>query len=412
MKVNVSEPTVSKRVLDIEVPQQDVEQEFQKNLTEYQQTAQVRGFRPGKVPREIILTRFKDAIMGKTVEDVINNSYEKACKDHQLVPVSIAKIEEVDFGEGKPLKFKAEIEIDPPVELKKYTKLGVKVDKVEVKDEDVEAVVNDLRERLASYNKVERKSQKGDYIKYEYEKILVGGEPRSDYRNPSYPVPIGQAKIKEFDKALVGVSAGESVPVRFTFPKDYEVEEVRGKDGDFTLKITEVLEKKLPEADDAFAKKIGPYQNIQEMRDRIRKDLESRRQRDAKRKAQDELIDKILDKNEVVVPEARVEEYARRMLEEVQKSYKNENAEEMLDRYRKIGEREMKKYKIVDYVAKKENIKATQEEVDARIKEYAESVNEKFEDVKERLRRNGTTMTLRSDIREEKTLDWLVEQNS
>jgi len=403
---------MSKRVLDIEVPVQDVDQEFQKNLTEYQQTAQVRGFRPGKVPRDIILTRFKDAIMGKTVEDVINHSYEKACKDNQFVPVTMAKIEAVDFAEGKPLKFKAEIEIDPPVELKKYTKLGVKVDKVEVKDEDVDAVVEDLLERLATYAKVERASQKGDYIKYEYEKILVGGELRTDYRNPSYPVPIGQAKIKEFDKALIGAKAGDIVPVQFTFPKDYEVEEVRGKDGDFTLKIVEVLEKKLPAAGDEFAKKIGPYQNIQEMRDRIRTDIETRRRRDAKRKAQDELVDKIIDKNEIVVPEARVEEYARRMLEEVQKTYKDTTSEEALDRYRKVGEREMKKYKIIEWVAKKENIKATQEEVDARIKEYAESVKERFEDVKEKLRRNGTTMTLRSDIREEKTLDWLVEQNS
>lgn len=412
MKVNVSEPTVSKRVLDIEVPVQDVEQEFQKNLSEYQQTAQVRGFRPGKVPRDIVLTRFKDAIMGKTVEDVINHSYETACKEKQLVPVTMAKIEAVDFAEGKPLKFKAEIEIDPPIELKKYTKLGVKVDKVEVKDDDIDKVVEDLLERLATYAKVERASQKGDYIKYEYEKILVGGQPRTDYRNPTYPVPIGQAKIKEFDKALIGASAGDSVPVQFTFPKDYEVEDVRGKDGDFILKITEVLEKKLPVADDDFAKKIGPYQTIQEMRDRIRTDLETRRKQDAKRKAQDELIDKIVDKNEVVVPEARVEEYARRMLEEVKKTYQNATPEEMLERYRKIGEREMKKYKIVDWVAKKENIKATQEEVDARIKEYAESVKEKFEDVKEKMRRNGTTMTLRSDIREEKTLDWLAEQNS
>ena len=412
MKVNVSEPTVSKRVLDIEVPAQDVDQEFQKNVTQYQRTAQVRGFRPGKVPREIILTQYKDAIMGKTVEDVVNQSYEKACKEKQFVPVSIARIEEVDFGEGKPLKFKAEIEIDPPVELKKYTKLGVKADKVEVKDDDVNAMVQDLRERLATYNKVDRPSQNGDYIKYEYEKIVVDGQPRSDYRNPTYPVPIGEAKIKEFDAALVGVKAGESVPVKFRFPSDYEVEDIRDKEGDFVLKVTEVLEKKLPEADDEFAKKIGAYRNLEEMRDRIRADLEARRTRDAKRKVQDEVIDKIIEKNDIEVARARVEEYAQRMLEEVRKNYKKAEPEEMLDRYMKIGEREIKKYKIIDWVARKENIKASQEDVDARIQEYAASANEKFEDVKERLRRNGTTNSLRSDIREEKTLDWLVEQNS
>lgn len=411
MKIAVSEPNPCKRILDVELPPENVKEEFEKKISHYQQNAQVRGFRPGKVPRDIILTRFNDIIMGETVEEIINRSYEEACKQEKLVPVSRAKIDSVEYGESKPLKFKAEFEIDPAVELEKYTGLGIKVEKPEVTEKEVENASEELRERLASFKKVDRPSKKGDYMRYEYAKVIVDGKERTDYKNPTYPVEIGEAKIKEFNKALVGVTAGENVEVHFTFPKDYEVEEVREKPADFTLKIIEVQEKSLPELNDEFAKKVGPYENLEQMKTRIRQDLEAYKKEMTRRKATDDVVGKIIENNKILVPQSRIDSYAENMFEEMKKKYKNIGHEDSLIRYKEIGEKEIKKYKIVDFVAKKENIKATPEEVDAKIKEHAEKQGEKFEELKERFRRDGTTLMIRSDLREEKTVDWLIEHN-
>ena len=160
MKIDVLEPSVYKRVLNVEVPLEDVQKQFEEKINEHSKVIQIKGFRPGKVPRHIIMTRFKDTIMGETVEELINRSFEEACKKNNLVPISQAKIDSVEYGDDKPLKFKAELEVDPPMDLQKYTGLGIKSDTAEVKDTDVDELINDLRDRLASFNKVERANRR------------------------------------------------------------------------------------------------------------------------------------------------------------------------------------------------------------------------------------------------------------
>ena len=239
----------------------------------------------------------------------------------------------------------------------------------------------------------------------------MDGKERKDYKNPTYPMPIGEAKIKEFDKGLIGAKTGESVNIKFTFPKDFEVADIREKEGDFTVKVTEVLEKKLPELNDDFASKVGPYKTVDELRGKIKEDLEKRKKDEAKTKAVDDLFGKIIEKNEIIIPESQLETYTYNMMEEMKKRTHKPAGPEDQKHYKELGEKEIKRYKITEWVAKKENIKASQEEVDARIKEYADSHNQTFEDLKEQFRKEGHTITLRSDIKEEKTVEWLLEQN-
>ncbi len=411
MKVEVSELTACKREMLIEAPVEDVKKEFDKNISEYQKTAQIKGFRPGKVPVKILLIQYGESVMEKTAEDMINNLYRDVCKEKQIVPASRASMSDVSYGIDKPLKFKVTFEIEPEIELKEYTGLGIVQDKVKLTDKDVDAVLDDLRERMATFDKVDRTSKKGDYIKYTHEKVIVDNKERTDYRDQTYPMPVGEAKIKEINKALIGVKAGEIVNVKFKFPKDYEAEEVREKDADFTFKITEVLEKKLPELNDDFAKKIGQYKDIEEMKVKIKEELKNTRESESKKKVEAGIFDAIIAKNEIPIPESRVEAYTENMLQEMEKYNKTLDRSKVIDSYRKMALDEIKKYRIIEWVAKKENIKGTKEEVDAKIKKIAEERKENFEELKEKLRKDGTTLTMRSDLRYEKTIDWLIEKN-
>jgi trigger factor len=411
VKIDVQEPTQCKRVLDIEIPSEEVKKEFQKKIGKYRQTAQVPGFRKGKVPVNIILTRFSKAIMSETVEELINHSFDTALKEKQMVPVNQATIDKVDYGDDKPLKFQAEFEIEPQVELSKYTGLGIEIKQDAVDDKNVEQVLVDLRDRMASFTKAERASKKDDYIKYSYSKVVVDGKERADYKNPEYPVPIGDAKIKEFNKALVGIRSGEEITVKFNFPKDYEAEEVRGQAAEFTLNVHEVLEKKLPELDDDFAKKIGNYQTVEELKNRVRDDLVKNAEQASRNKGWEKVLGSLIEHNELIVPDSRVDHYAELMFAQMKKQNTTLEKDEALPRYRELGAREIKQQKIIDWVAKKENIKASQEEVDEKIKEFAESRKQNFEELKERFRKEGTTLMIRNDIKEQKTIDWLLENN-
>lgn len=412
MEATVNKPKEWKRVLNITVPREEVESAFDRKLKEYRGRLKLPGFRPGKAPKELIKGKYGEAIRAEMIEDIIQKSYEAACKDHELVPISSAKLNDLKAQEGDPITFTIEIEVEPEVEIKNYRKLKVKVNPSKIKAADVDKVIEDLRGRLATFEDVDRPSKKGDFLTLEYQRVLVDGQERSDVSSPQYPIEIGSSKIKEFDKGLIGKKAGETAELSIRFPKDYGDKEIAGKHGTFTIKVLKVQQRNLPEIDEEFFKKVGDAKDEAELRERITKDLEAREMERAKNEAYDRAIDTLIKDNPFEVPPSRVDQYIDHMHEQVkqytQPGQPEPTREQVEERYRDTATRTLKRYRIVEYVASKENIKATQEEVDAQIKRLAERYGQPFDTVKQTLRQNGTTNRIRQDIREQKTLDFLI----
>lgn len=413
MKTTVSEPTSWKRVISVEVPEQEVNEAFDSKLNHYKKDMRLPGFRQGKVPSSIIRQRYGDAIKAEIIEDLIQKSYKTACEENNINPVAPAKIDEVKSNEGEPLSFTIETEVDPSIEIKNYDKLKVKPKPKKIKDSDVEDAVQNLRERLAEFKDVQRPSKKGDFVRFEYRKVVIDGEEQADIKNPEYPVEIGaDTKLKDFDKGMTGVSAGDVVDITVKFPKDYQDQSAAGKTGEFTVAVTAVQEKELPEINEDFLKKVGNYENEDALRQEIRKSLEQQEQEKAKNDAYNEAIETLIKDNPFEVPPAKVEAFINYMYEESMRYRRpNEPApsrEEAEEMYKETAVRSLKRQRIIDYVADQEKIKATQAEVDQEIERLAGMYNQEFETLKQVFRKNGTTNRIRSDIRERKTLDFLV----
>jgi trigger factor len=412
LKVTISKPKSWVRVLEIEIPQPDVDATYNKKLEEYKKDISLPGFRQGKIPMAMIKSRFGASIFGATVEDIMEKAFESACKENNINPINKGKLSNLKAEQGAPISFTLEFEVEPEVDIKNYTNLGIEASPKKIKDADVEKAVEDILDRSAELKDVDRAAKKGDSVAIEYTKVVIDGIEKKDFKNPTYPIEIGNADIKEFDKGLLGRKAGESVDISLTFPKDFSTEDLAGKDASFSIKINAVKEKIVPELNEEFLKKLGDFTNVDALKEQVKKDLEAKEKDRAKNDAHAKAIEKLIDKNQIDVPDSRIESYIDHMMEELGRYKRPQDAplvrEEVSKKYHDIAVSNLKRYVIIEQVAAKEKIKATQTEVDAQIQSLATYYQQPFEDLKQRLRSNGTTTRIRADIREQKTLDFLI----
>lgn len=360
----------------------------------------------------MVKSRFGASIFSAAVEDLIEQSFESACKEHNVTPIAKGALSNLKAKEGEPVSFTIEIQIDPEVEIKNYSSLGIEASPKKIKDSEVDKAIEEICERSATFADVLRPAKKGDSVTIEYAKVVIDGAERKDFSNPQHPIELGNGEIKEFDKGLIGHSSGETVDVDVKFPKDFATKELAGKEAFFSVKITAVKEKTVPTLTEEFLKKLGDFANEDALRAQVRKDIEQKELDRAKNEAYNKAIEKLIDKNQFDIPQARIDSYIDHMMEELAR-YKRPGEpqlthEEVAEKYKETAEKNIKRYKIIDYIATKEKIKATQAEVDKQIEQLAAYYGQPFEQVKQTMRSNGTTNRIRSDIREQKTLDFLI----
>jgi trigger factor len=401
-----------KRVLDIEVPHEEVERLFEEKLQKVRKNLALDGFRPGKVPMPLIRQRYGEAVRSDVIDDVVQKAFKDACADKKIVPVSKGVVKDLKADAGKPLTCSVETEVDPDIEIRGYDKRKVKAAPKKIKDGDVDDAVKDLQERFAEFKEAGRPSKKGDYARLEYQKVVIDGQERKDVKSPTYPVELGaEHRIKDFDTALVGHTAGETVVVSMKFPADYSDKTVAGKGGVFTIKIVAVQEKTLPPVA-SFLKQLGDFGNEEALRAELRKKLEQNAFEQAKNEAYTEAIDNIIKDNPFEVPPSRIEAFFDYLMERAASERRPgepvPTREEISGRYRDTAVRSIKRQRIIDFISAKEKIAATQDEVDAEIKRLAERYNQPFDTLKQTLRQNGAILRIRDDLKEQKTLDFLI----
>ena len=419
MKTTVLEPETWKRVIEFEIPAEEFGAAVDAKLNEYRRKAHLPGFRQGKVPIAVIRQRFGDAAKADVVEDTVKNSYKAACEEHGIEPVTGATMTDMkELADGEPMRFTIETEVDPPVEIKGYDKLKIKVKPKKLKDSDVDENFDHFIERFAEFKDVERTSKKGDSVRVEYRSVTIDGEERPDLKNhnPGYPIEIGaEGGIKEFDKGLTGVSAGDEVEINVKFPKDYADPAAAGKTGVFAVTVLSVQEKKLPEINEEFLKKFGEFNTVDALKAEMRRSMEEEETVKAKREAHNEAVETLINDNQFDVPPSKIEAFTNMMIEDYAQNQGRkepvEPREELAERFHTAAVMALKRIRIIEYVADKEKIKATQEEVDREIELMAQRYGHGFDDLKQIFRKNGTTNRIRLEIRERKTLDFLIGEN-
>jgi len=421
MNVNVEEISSIKKKVSIEIPGDEVTKEVDSFYKDLGKKAKIKGFRPGKVPRNILERYFKDYVKTEVVQKLIGDSYPKALTETNLQPVSPPVIDPGEFNEGKSFQYSAVIEVKPDIKLEGYAELKIEGKKEEVKDEDVEERLKSLQNLHANLKTVSegRPIQTGDYVIVDYE-ASVGGKPLEGAKAVDFTVEVGSGQfIPTFEEKLIGLKPEEEREIEVSFPEDYGYQKWAGKTILFHVKIKEIKEKVLPVLDDEFAKDLGDYSSLEELKTKLRGEIEKEKELAFERQLKDQVVDQLLEANPFEVPESLVEEQVKGLVSDTKLRLAAQGVdlknlgvteEKLQGDYKAMAQKQVKTFLILEKIASQEGIAATDEEVDERLKEMAERMHQKFDVVKRYYEKNGLLPEVKAGILRDKTLNFLLEK--
>jgi trigger factor len=405
--------------LEVTVPAEEVERETEKVVEALREKVRLPGFRPGKVPASIIRSRFPGEVRQGVLEALIPKYLRQEVEKANLPLVGEPDIRDLDFEPGRPLRFRAEFEVVPEFELQEYRGITVTYSEPEVSEEDIDERLERLREQKADYVNIDpRPVADGDFAVVRLESVAgVEGKP---IRQEEMMLHVGDPDtLADFTENLRGMEPGEEKEFDVTYPEDYGEERLAGRTVRFRVLLKAIRRKELPELNDEFARDLGDYQNLAELREAVRASLRAEREFLAQQKAKNELIDKLVDMHDFPVPEVFVERQMeanveQRMRELVAHGVDPRNIKLDWDKVRAAqGERarrDVKASMILERIADREAIETTVDELDREIQRIARQQREPVPAVRKRLEQEGQIRRIASRIRIEKTINFLFEQ--
>lgn len=404
--VTIQEGKGWKRTLEIEVPKETVDSEFETVYNKFQTLSKIPGFRKGKAPMNMVKLRFQEKIEEEVLENLVPKAYEDAIKENHLSPICLPVVKDIEFKEGSPLKFKAEFEIQPEVEAKDYIGLEVVRRVKEISDKDVETSLNYLREDFAELHPVEREAKLHNYLIVDLIKFQEGKEDKVEnqqvFLDPNN-------MIKEFQEALVSAKAGEQKEFDVDYSPTFHNPKLAGKKVKYRINVKEVKEKVLPEADDNFAKTVGKYATLDELKSKIREGLIQRDLKDAETEVKNDLISEVIKHNLFDVPETLLNFYLDSVIENLKKKYNKVDEKKTKEQYQPVALAEIRWDFLFHQIAKKENIQVTKEEMEAWCETNARVLRVKAEETKKALENPSEAKKIREDILEKKVVNFLLE---
>ncbi len=409
--------------LTIEVSVEDFEKAIEAAYQKQKGKISIPGFRKGKAPRKMIEQLYgKEVFFEDAANAVIPEAYEKALEECNEEIVSSPKIDVETLEAGKPFVFTATVALKPEVTLGKY--MGVKVDKFDtaVTDAEVDAAVEQDREKNARTIAVEDRAVKdGDMTVIDFEGF-VDGVAFEGGKGENYPLTIGSgAFIPGFEEGLVGAEIGKELDVKVTFPKEYQAEELAGKKAVFKCTVKEIKEKQLPELDDEFASEVSEFDTLDEYKADVKKKLEEKKAIDAKNAKEDAVVDAIIADATMEIPDAMVETQQRQMIEDFAQRIQSQglsleqymqftglNPATMMEQMKPQAMKRIQSRLVLEAVVAAEKIEATEEEFEAECKTMGEAYQMDADKVKEILGENGKKNVM-LDIAIKKAVEMVVE---
>ncbi len=413
----------TRREISVEVPAAEVTRETEALIQKYQKLARLPGFRKGHVPASIIRQRFAEDIKTDVVESLVPRYFRQEADKQGLIPVSQPRVTDLHIHDGEPLRFKASFEILPEVKVEGYKELRADKPVIEVTGEEVEQALNHLREQHATYTAIEgRPLADGDFAQ-----VALDGKPKVGEGQPVHMDDVlveigGKNTMPEFSEHLRGASAGDEKTFEVKYPEDSSDQRLAGQTFDYSVKVLSLKSKTLPELNDDFAKELGDFSGIDDLKKRIRENMEAEKKHTAEHEAKDKLVAELVKRNDFDVPEAMVDRQIDVRLERglralAAQGMRSEDMKKMdLNRLR-AGQRdqalqEVKASLLLDKIADLESVEVSDEEIGHEIEALATQTQQTSEAVRARLTRDGALDRIRNRIRNEKTLNLLYHQSA
>lgn len=409
--------------LTIEVPAEELEKALETAYQKNKNKISVPGFRKGKVPRNMIEKMYGPAIFYEdAANELIPDAYEKALDECEEEIVSAPKIDVTQIEKGKDFIFTAEVAVKPEVTLGKYK--GIKVDEADlaVTEEEINAQIEKERENSARTISVEDRPVKdGDITTLDFEGF-VDGVAFEGGKGTDYPLTIGSGSfIPGFEEQLIGAELNKEVEVNVTFPEDYHAKDLAGKPATFKCKIKDIKEKELPELDDEFASEVSAFDTMAEYKEDVKKSLEMKKADAAKIAKEEAVIDAVIEDAKMDIPDAMVETEQRQIIEEFSQSMRMQGLtmeqymqftgmtpQALMDQTKPQALKRIQSRLVLEAVAKAEDLKASEEDYAAEIKDMSEKYQMEEDKIKEMLGEKGKKQ-VEEDLAIRKAVDFLVD---
>lgn len=411
--------------LKITLPAEEVNKGFKKAVAKIAGQVNIPGFRKGKAPRNIIEMHYgKEAVKQEAFELVANQCYTEALEQEKLIPVSDPKVEDSVFEENKDMELTIKVTLKPEVKLGDYKELHVEKEAVEVTDEAVEEQVQGLRSRHAKMVEAEEGAviEKGDFAIIDFAGT-VDGEPFSGGEGKGYPLEVGSNSfIPGFEDQLVGLKKGDSTDVDVTFPEEYFVKELAGKQAIFKVNVQDVKRKELPELTDEYVAANSDSKTVEELRASYKERMQKAAENNAQIAYEKALIDLAVANAEFEVPEIMIEDRVTQMIDEMRMSlearkltleqymqYSGIDMKQLRERQHDAAVENVKTDLVLDAIAKAENIQVSMEDVDSELSAIASQHGATLEDVKKIIKSNGTMGLLLANILRRKAAHVIID---
>jgi trigger factor len=409
-----------RRELELEIPAEDVQKAVERVAREFARVARVPGFRPGKAPVTLIRRRFADDIKSEVLQSLVPTQIDRAVSENKMVPITQPQIDKVDFAEAGPVKFRATFEVLPQFDLGQYKDLEVEIDDVKIEDADVDKSLEELRDRAANFVPVEGRSiADGDYAQLKLKGVPAGGGEMLEADSVLCHVG-GEETMDPFNQNLRGANTGEHKNFDVTYPADYPDAKLQGKTYLYSVEILGIKEKKRPDLNDEFAKDVSEAQTVEELRKKIRESLEAARGQQQTEQTREKLLAKLVGAHDFPVPQALVDHQMDSRLERTVRSLAAQGVDpravnvdwvSLRNRQKDRAVEDVKAELLLDRIATAENIDVTEEDVEKQVEAMAQRSGESATAVRANLTRQGALDRMKSNLRSQKTLDWLC-QNS
>lgn len=419
MIVDYKDLSSVRKSVSVEVPPEEVRRELDSVTTEFSRQAKLPGFRPGKIPLKVVRSRFQKEIEHETVDRLLPRFFRDVVREKNIQPVGSPTLKHVDaITDGSPLRFEAEFEVKPSIDLHDYRGIEVKETAASVDPAELDQTIERLRDQSSSFRTItDRPASENDYMVIDVTSHAEGVEPRT---TEAYTMQLGEnAPLPELTENLLGRSAGDFVKFEKTYGEDAPNEEVRNKTVSYEVTVKEVREIVKPDLNDDFAKSTGMAESLAELREKIEADLRRHKEHEATQAKKQQVTDHLVELHQMETPEVLVEEELGKSM----RNYARFLASQGIDiekaeiDWMKIREdfhgeavKRVKRALILEAIARKEELSVSDVEVDAEIRKAANAGSREFAEVKHRLREDGSYEELRGALAQEKALDFVVSE--
>ncbi|QTA83740.1 Trigger factor [Desulfonema limicola] len=425
MQASVEDISSVKKILHIEIPEQDVTAEVNKAYKELNKTAKIKGFRPGKIPRQVLENRFKKDVNAEITSKFIQDSFAETIKENNFNVVGTPQIEPPELEYKKPYKFDAVIELYPVLNHVDFKGLELKKNLYKATDQEIDIQLKAIQRNQAELVKIEedRPAQKDDYILIDYEGFK-DGEPFEDaQKTENFTMKIGASQIsKELDDNITGMKPGDTKEIAVTFPEDYSNKKIAGMTISFQVTLKEIRKEILPEINDEFAKKLGPFADLDALKKEIANNLVQGYEKRTEQELSEQIFSALLEKQDFEVPDIMISAELDGIITDIERSYSYHNislenmgiTRDMLkEKYRDVAVKQVKRHILLNQIVIDEKLELSDNEIEKGIQDMAASFKQPVSEVKEFLKTNsGDLENLKFALLEKKALNLIIENSS